>query len=264
MELMDPLDMVSILTGAGLLLSALETWSSRAVFRHDGLLSWDISRLQNTWSAAGPTGALLDVVERDATFTVLILVRGLAALALIVVPIDHPLFLGASGALAVALVLLSLRSRYGLDGAHQMFLLLVVALWLGSLAGPESLGRRLCVWFIAGQAALSYLVAGLAKLGSERWRSGGALIGILGTEIYGHAGAHAFFAERPRLAQLACWGVFVFEIAFPVVFVLPAELAVGMLIAALAFHLVNAVLMGLNTFLFAFAATYPAILAVVL
>ena len=41
---------------------------------------------------------------------------------------------------------------------------------------------------------------------------------------------------------------------------MPRPLALAVLAAALVFHAGNAAIMGLNTFVWAFAATYPAIL----
>ena len=65
---------------------------------------------------------------------------------------------------------------------------------------------------------------------------------------------------RAGLCAAAAWFVIAFEVTFPLALVLgPTGVAVYAAVGAL-FHVSNAVLMGLNTFVWAFVATYPAVL----
>ena len=66
--------------------------------------------------------------------------------------------------------------------------------------------------------------------------------------------------ERPRLRVVLSWAVILGEVCFPLAVLLPARGVVAVLAVGLAFHLVVAVCMGLNTFVWAFVATYPAVL----
>jgi len=116
--------------------------------------------------------------------------------------------------------------------------------------------------FIAAQAALSYLTAGVAKARSAVWRSGRAIPLIVDTDTYGWPWVAGMLAGRPALARSACWTVIVFECLFAGALVAPEPVRLAALAVGLAFHLGCALVMGLNTFVWAFAATYPCVLAV--
>jgi hypothetical protein len=64
------------------------------------------------------------------------------------------------------------------------------------------------------------------------------------------------------VGRLLSLGVIALELAVPLSLVLPAPFAEILLAGVLAFHLLAAVTMGLNTFVWAYVATYPAILHV--
>jgi hypothetical protein len=55
--------------------------------------------------------------------------------------------------------------------------------------------------------------------------------------------------------------VILFEVSFPLVLVAPPAIAVAALGVGLTFHLSCAVLMGLNSFVWPFPATYACVLA---
>jgi hypothetical protein len=58
---------------------------------------------------------------------------------------------------------------------------------------------------------------------------------------------------------MAAWSVIIVECAFPLVVIAPFPLMVVLLSLGMLFHLLCAVIMGLNSFLWAFVATYPAL-----
>jgi len=120
---------------------------------------------------------------------------------------------------------------------------------------------QLAVIFIAAQLALSYVAAGIFKLISPVWRSGEALPGILNTYGHGVAWASHVVGRRKWIGFAAGWLVMLFELIFPIVFVAPPSLVAVLLAAGFAFHLGCAVLMGLNSFLWPFPATYACVLA---
>jgi uncharacterized membrane protein (DUF485 family) len=70
-------------------------------------------------------------------------------------------------------------------------------------------------------------------------------------------------SEHSALARAATLAVLAWECAFPLVLVLPAPFAYVMLALGVLFHVTNAVVMGLNTFVWSFVATYPAVIWVV-
>jgi len=156
-------------------------------------------------------------------------------------------------------LILQVRCVYGGDGAQQMNTILGFSLligfngWISPLAGVVALG------FIAAQICLSYSVSGIAKLMSSLWRSGNALPQILSTTAYGSLRAYKFLERHTTLARLLCNATVIVEVLFPVLLISPKGLFLAFLIWGLLFHISLAFLMGLNTFVWSFIATYPAL-----
>ncbi len=63
---------------------------------------------------------------------------------------------------------------------------------------------------------------------------------------------------RP-LSSIGSWAILVFELAFPLAFASPIACTVLLCMGA-AFHVANAITFGLNRFLWAWIAAYPALL----
>ena len=57
------------------------------------------------------------------------------------------------------------------------------------------------------------------------------------------------------------WAVIVFEVSFPLVLLTPLSIAIGILAIGVMFHLGSAAVMGLNSFVWPFPATYACVLA---
>ena len=183
------------------------------------------------------------------------------ALAVCVVAGDEAVALNGLILLAIAILSMSLvvRTTYGHDGSDQMTSVIFWPLGICMLVGTD-LVTTAGVWFIAMQACLSYLTAGVAKASARGWRDGSYLVGIAGTQIYGNASIAAHLKAHPRLAKLISRFIIGWECFFPLVIVTPYPLSIAILISGVLFHALNAVLMGLNCFLWTFVATYPAIL----
>ncbi len=64
---------------------------------------------------------------------------------------------------------------------------------------------------------------------------------------------------RPWLARGAAWSMLAFELGAPLALV-DRRLAIAIMIWGAGFHLVNAVVFGLNRFLWTWLAAYPALL----
>ena len=155
------------------------------------------------------------------------------------------------------------RRTYGLDGADHMLLVVLVALALAYSTGSGT-ARAVVVWLIAGEAALAYTTAGIAKLIAPGWRDGTFLPQILHTKIYGCPPLAAALSSRPAAARVACNTLLFWECTFPVALIAPRPVALAYVAAGACFHVTTALVMGLNTFMFSFLAAYPCLLAVAL
>jgi hypothetical protein len=145
-----------------------------------------------------------------------------------------------------------------------MSAVVLIAMYIGFGPISDDFLQKASLVFISAQTCLAYGVAGVAKLLSPVWRSGAALALILDTSTYGSAGAVAALRRHDGVGRLLTRSVIAAEVLFGLglVFVLPASLAWTLLAWGVAFHLANAFLMGLNTFLWAFVSAYPAIIYV--
>ncbi len=159
---------------------------------------------------------------------------------------------------------LTLRSRGPVcGGSDAMFFQVQLGLLIASLGVWVPILTKLGLGWIAAQSVLSYLLAGVAKLRNRGWWNGRALQNLLASD-----GPYVVFAPARRLAshRLTCvalgGGVVLLELLFPAVLVLPAEGKLVLLALAFTFHLLNALVLGLNRFVWAWLATYPAILVV--
>lgn len=135
--------------------------------------------------------------------------------------------------------LIAIRWRGTFNGASDSMTFLVTVGWLASLFWEKAL------WYIAIQVILSYFVAGVSKLLEGEWRSGRALAVFLGR-------------PRKRGDRLVAWSIIAFEVFFPAA-VLSPRVALAFMAGGLFFHLINAYVLGLNRFVFAWLAAYPAL-----
>lgn len=245
--------LVVVLSATGVLIASMELLTLGEEFGDGGLFSWYVLRTTSrmTLSVGAARPLFVPVVAGG---------RALAALTLILVDGNRAPAAVCAWAVVVASLALYLRAPLGLDGSDQMSTITFVAVGIHALFPGDALVAQASLWFVAVQGCLSYCVAGIAKLVSPVWRSGAAVSGIFGTRTYGTRRSAAVVHGRAGLCAAAAWFVIAFETTFPLALVLgPPGVAVYAAVGAL-FHVSNAVLMGLNTFVWAFVATYPAVL----
>jgi hypothetical protein len=126
-------------------------------------------------------------------------------------------------------------------------------------SGPVIL-QNAGLWFIAIQCVISYCIAGVAKAASTEWRSGAAPRAILNSSTYGSQLGVRMIDAFPHGSGTLAWLTIIIECLFPIALFASPPVAIFFLVMGFLFHLGNAVFMGLNTFLTAFAAAYPIVL----
>lgn len=115
--------------------------------------------------------------------------------------------------------------------------------------------------YIALQLTLSYFVSGVSKVRTPAWRSGLALQHFLTRSNAVHP-RRIFqkISTAPGLLIFASWAVIAFECLFPLIWFEPSVRLV-FLGLGVAFHIANFYAFGLNRFVFAWLAGYPALYA---
>jgi hypothetical protein len=260
--LLQPNETITIITQLASLsvcVSSLEYISRLHIFKDDGLLSWQVSRLRFRWLSEGVSGGLWDVLFSYQGIVTLLFIRLTASFALLSGITNGILRTSCLGAIAISYIALALRSPYGMDGADQMSLTTFGSTFLISLAPPTPMLATGCLWFLALQICLSYLVAGFSKLMSPSWRNGSAMPGILNTRMYGNRNISNYLSKKRALSKVICWAVILFECSYPASLIFGGYVALVFLWLGIAFHLGTALIMGLNTFLLSFLAVYPSI-----
>ena len=242
----------------GAVISSAEWLAKPEQMRDSGVFSWDVCRLRAPWMVEGRIARCLSVVFEGPGLTALLLLRPAIAFAIALGLASEWAHAPLITLVAVVTVLIRVRFPMGLDGSDQMAGIVFVALslihWIGT---PRA--AQLCLAFITLQCCLCYQAAGWLKLTERGWRDGTHLARVLSSAAYGHAPIGKYLTDHLCVSRLVSWSVIAIETSFPILFVLPRFAAVGFLVAGITFHVGTGLLMGLNTFVFFFAAAYPAI-----
>ena len=169
-----------------------------------------------------------------------------------------PLLLG----IYVTTFLVDVRSRYGHDGADQLAGYIMLGVGISGIASTP-LARTACVLFFAFQGCLAYATAGwservagarVARRDVSRGSAHGADLRQPACRPISRRASDAVEIREPRVARL---GVLI-PARHRCASVLYTVLALGA-----TFHVTNAVLMGLNCFVWSFFAVYPLLLWVI-
>jgi hypothetical protein len=250
----------AMLLGVGQVVITLEYLWIRTEFGDGGVYAWSVLRVARP--RRHPTmEKLRDALFGRAGVVVLLGLRLLLAVTLVLFASVAWLATIAVVALAAVLLAFNVRMPWGMDGADRVAVNVTLGLAAYALArsfDAPSVG----LYYIAAYAGLAYVTAGVTKLSDAAWRSGVALGWVVNLQVFGARWAVEFLAPRPRLRQVLSWSVILGEVSAPLAVLLPAHGIALVLVAGLAFHAMTAVCMGLNTFVWAFLATYPAVLLV--
>ncbi len=241
------------LLGVAAAIAALELAWVRRALADDGVFAWPVLRGELA-RAPRPLRALADLGGSRRGVQLVIALQLAAALA---VPwLDHP----APAWIVVATTLaIAFRFRGSYNGGSDAMLWIVAACVALARSAPGTAVERAALAYAAAQLVLSYFVAGVAKLSDAAWRRGAALPVLVGLPQYRVPARARTVLAHPLLARLAGWSVLGFECGFPLALLQPRACPV-LLAAGAVFHLGNALVLGLNRFLWSWLAAYPALL----
>jgi hypothetical protein len=251
--------------GVAVMIDSLEVLADRRNLRDDGLFGLPVlatgrPRTLLRGPLAGPLGALFGY---PTVLAIPLVLMASAAVLLAAGVVRSPTLELAAGFAALTIVigrsLLHLRNQFGLDGSNHMVLTSSTAIAAVMLI-PDLQAQQIALYYVAAQLLLCYAAAGIAKAFSPQWRSGQAIPEITSMISYGTPALGAVLRQRHAVSLLLCWSVIAFECAAPLLILAGTPGAVVIVAGGLAFHVSIAVIMGLNTFLWSFASSYPALL----
>jgi hypothetical protein len=231
------------------LLQTIELLQLRRAYSDRGIWRWSLLRPEHS-SLPAPLRWLFAVLLPYRNFVTLLAARLLAA----------GLLLGAGASWVLPWLWLSqlaicVRFRGTFNGGSDyMTMSILMALSVANFAPLQSA----CLLYIGVQVSLSYFVAGIAKLKETDWRRGVALQSfVLATPYAAPSWARALVSGA-RASGLLSWSVMAFECLFPLCWADP-RVCLAFIAFGGGFHVANALVFGLNRFLFAWGAAYPAL-----
>jgi hypothetical protein len=237
-----------------LLLQTIELLQLRYAYSDTGIWRWSSLRREHARLPA-PLRWLLAGLLPYRNFIGLLLVRlvCVAMLPYCFAPVLLPLLWLSQVAICVRF-----RGTFN-GGSDYMTVLILMTLSIAELARSHPLLQKACLLYCAVQVTLSYGIAGIAKIKEADWRSGSALRDFITCAPYATPTWAKAWLGNARIAWLASWSVIAFECLFPISWIDP-RVCLGVLALGLCFHVANGLVFGLNRFLFAWAAAYPALL----
>lgn len=252
---------MKLFAATGIFISTIELIVNREHYADEKLFSWKVFRSQPVVEKNRLPARLLNALLCYPQYMIILWVR-LAAIILVVIPLPVPglglLFLGI---VLLTTLLINFRSAFGQDGSDQMSSILFITLFFLELLPGNRAVQLAGIGFIALQSCLSYFAAGIAKAQGKKWTSQGtAVYLIFNTSSYGSKPVARWLDSHPLTGKWLTWSVIAAEVSFPLVLISGNYLCWVFIGWGIIFHLLNALIMGLNSFLWAFLATYPAIL----
>lgn len=237
-----------LLVSFGVMIQTLEYFSLKKYFSDSGIWRWSELREEFSYSR------YFDFLLSEKSFSVLLAIRLMGAIALLLSFSFPVLFL-----LLMTSLLISFRFRGSFNGGSDyMTAIILLALTIAAFFKTHKIMVGV-LWYIALQSLLSYFFAGLVKIKQSNWRTGKSLSDFIHSPNYAPPLIIKKLLKNERVALVCAWMVMGFELVFPLVIFLPKTYVLIVLLAGFLFHLNNVFLFGLNRFLWAWLATYPAI-----
>jgi hypothetical protein len=241
-------------------LSCLESLYHRSLYKPANLLDWKfIKEYRSIFRASASVEKGFDALFSYPAVLILFGLRLLTAIFIL-----YSLYAGRQPSPAVLLLCLlgllaSLRHAYSDNGSDQLANIVLMTLSINILTGNAGPTRGISIVFIAFQASLAYLTAGIFKATNANWRNGQHLQGILSTEVFGNGSLKHVLDGVPYAYQTVSATLILSEISLGVSPFLPPGPCLVILGVGALFHFGVALIMGFNTFFWTFLATYPAI-----
>jgi hypothetical protein len=257
MNALQSLELSAQLIAIPIVVSSLELMflTGRGEFSKDGAWDWRVVAASTSPRSAFPNS----VFRFESSWVLLLFARVFGAGFLLFFPWGSAGMTASLAALTLLQFGLNVRLIWGDDGSDQMTSILLVSLLVAALTANHPSAQDLCLYFIAAQLTLSYFCSGCAKMLGAQWRNGTALMAVVGHYAYGNERLYDFLIAQPGLAKAANYAVMIFQLSFPIYWLVPPPLAYIFLVGGATFHFLIAVVMRLNGFLFSFIVGYPAL-----
>lgn len=243
----------------GLVIDSVNSFAKRKLYHDEGgLFPFSLQKRYDNKAASFIYNTAPFLFGSTGFMTIMIVRAIVASFMLAGILTGWPSFL----ILLVCQLVFNLRNIFTLSGADQMQTIVLAGLFSLSL-DIDSLANQASVLFICGNILISYLSTGYHKIRSKKWRNGNAIAMVFNSEIFGNERLSILFASHRKVAIVASWLIFCFQLAFPFLIFAGSEWLISFLAAGCFFHLTIAVLMNLNHFFWSFVSAYPILYTVI-
>lgn len=248
------LKLVQVIIAIAVLIQTLEYISLKKSFSANGVWRW--SEIKTEFSfLPNNIQALFNFLLKDDHFIILLWVRLINSLILILSPSPFVIL-----TLLFTTLLIAQRFRGSFNGGSDYMTLIILSALAVQSFSTQALITKGVLWYIALQSCTSYFIAGVVKIKQSAWRQGSALREFIQSPNYNPPTSIKNICSHKVMSFVISWGVMVFELTFPLILIQHNQIITGsLLLLAFTFHLINVLLFGLNRFLIAWLATYPAI-----
>ena len=222
-------------------------------FKSTSIYSWKVRRT----SVSRP----LHVFDKILDYPVFLLLPVIQLLFsfLLLLPNQSNSVLGISClAVACCYFLLSYRGVDGFNGGDAMAKLIMLTGSICYLSNSDFV-IEISVYFIAFQMIVAYSTPGWFRIFDSSWHNGTKILGVMRTESFGRESVWKLLSRNPRFTRFVSSSIAIWEALFVLYLLLPPEFLLLSLAIGIVFHYTNAVVMGLNIFIWSFIGSYPSI-----
>lgn len=247
---------VICLSSISIIISAFEWFALKQHLMSNGIFSWTIRSLSIKNKLQKKYINLLFNYPNLLSLYVIQILAGIT----IFFSKNHPISISiCCGIISLISITLNFRTKEGLYGADKMSRLILIT---GALCFifPTLKIIFFGLYFISFQLILSYGTAGWIRLFQPKWRDGSDLKLVLRQHTYSNKIIWRLIENNRFPLKSTAILILVFECSFVISLFLPTPFFFIYIIFGIIFHLTNAIVMGLNTFVWSFLSAYPAII----
>ncbi|MCU4188632.1 hypothetical protein M9Q43_05570 [Flavobacterium sp. HXWNR29] len=249
---------ISRIAALSSILASLEWLSLYKHFRPNGIFSWEIHKI---WAKKNRDRLALsfNFIFKYPNILFVIFTQLIVALIILFKQQSDLSIAISMGYLAFTYFLITYRGVNGFNGADSTSKIVFTILTL-CFAVSSTWVFQVGLFFITFQLILAYFTPGFLRLVKKNWWNGRYLRNILRLETFGNKRLWEFCDRYTVTYKIISWLLILFECSVIIIIFVPLPWLIVWLCCALLFHIINAVVMGLNNFPLAFLALYPAII----
>ncbi len=251
--------LIPLLSSAACIISSLEWLSLRGEFKNEGFYSWPVRQTSNFLFNKKLLYHVFDFLYKYPNVLFILVVQLIAASFIPIIYYNLTIASVLCFLIALCSILIALRGRTGYCGADLMTKITFLAIGLALLSSNLQVWRA-CLVFLSGQVLVAYGTPGILRISNKKWLNGSQLLNIIRLNTYGHRSIWQHAVNYPVLVKASAIGVVLFEFGSLFALFLPLPFLLLYLACGLIFHLLNSIIMGLNTFFLSFIAIYPALI----